>query len=144
MHFPFLSDDEIQSIGRGLVDLTLPKTSWTHAAHFAATLWLMKCCPEVEASRDLPGIIRAYNEANGVANTDKGGYHETITQASIRGARAFLAEEATQPLFVTCNTLLKSPLGRSDWLFEYWSRPRLFSIEARQRWLEPDIRRLPF
>jgi hypothetical protein len=145
MHFPdmFLSDDEIRDIGRGLVERTLPKSSWTHAAHFAATVWLMTCCPEVEVSRDLPGIIRAYNEATGVANTDKSGYHETITQASIRGARAFLAE-ARQPLFVTCNALLKSPLGRSDWLFEYWSRTCLFSIEARQRWVEPDIRRLPF
>ena len=34
---PFRSDDEIETIGRGLLDRTLPKTVWTHAAHFAAT-----------------------------------------------------------------------------------------------------------
>jgi hypothetical protein len=139
----FTSDDEIAVIGHGLLDRTLPKTMWTHAAHFAATLWLLRCRPEIEVSREMPGFIRAYNEAAGGANTDTSGYHETITQASIRAARAFLSG-SPQPLFATCNALLDSPLGQPDWLLEYWTRPRLFSVEARRVWVEPDIRRLPF
>jgi hypothetical protein len=141
---PFNSDEEIAVIGRGLVDRTLPKTVWTHAAHFAATLWLLRCCPEIELSREMPGFIRAYNEATGGANTDTNGYHETITQASIRAARAFLSDARSQPLFVICNLLMCSRLGEPDWLLEYWTRPRLFSVEARRAWVEPDIRRLPF
>jgi hypothetical protein len=141
---PFTSDDEISAIGRGLLDRTLPKTVWTHAAHFAATLWLLQCRPEVEISREMPGIIRGYNEATGGANTDTSGYHETITQASIRAARTFLMEAPPRPLFVTCNALMLSRLGQPDWLLEYWSRPRLFSVEARRAWLEPDLQRLPF
>jgi hypothetical protein len=141
---PFVSDEEISKIGRGLLDRTLPKTVWTHAAHFAATLWLMTRRPELELSREMPGIIRAYNEATGGANTDSSGYHETITQASIRAARAFLAEAPPRPLFVTCNALMHSRLGSPDWLLEYWSRPRLFSVEARREWLEPDLKVLPF
>ena len=31
-----------------------------------------------------------------------------------------------------------------DWLLEYWTRPRLFSVEARRAWLAPDIQPLPF
>jgi hypothetical protein len=92
----------------------------------------------------MPGIIRGYNEATGGANTDTAGYHETITQASIRAARAFLAEAPSQPLFVTCNALMQSRLGFPDWLLEYWTRSRLFSVEARREWLEPNIKRLPF
>jgi hypothetical protein len=141
---PFTSDDDIAVIGHGLLDRTLPKTMWTHAAHFAATLWLLRCRPEVELSREMPGFIRAYNEATGGANTDTSGYHETITQASIRAARAFLSGAPPRPLFVTCNALMRSHLGQTDWLLEYWTRPRLFSVEARRVWLEPDIRRLPF
>ena len=143
--FPaFTSDEEIAVIGCGLLDRTLPKTAWTHAAHFAATLWLLRCRPEIDLSCAMPGIIRGYNEATGGANTDTSGYHETITQASIRAARAFLTEAKPQPLFVTCNALLNSRLGQPEWLLEYWSRPRLFSIEARRAWLEPDRKRLPF
>jgi hypothetical protein len=143
--FPaFTSDEEITFIGCGLLDRTLPKTVWTHAAHFAATLWLLRCRPEIDLSRSMPDYIRAYNEATGGANTDTSGYHETITQASIRAARAFLIEAPPQPLFATCNALLNSRLGQPDWLLEYWSRPRLFSVEARRAWLEPDLKRLPF
>jgi hypothetical protein len=45
---------------------------------------------------------------------------------------------------VTCNALLRSRLGEPDWLMEYWTRARLFSVEARRAWVEPDIRGLPF
>jgi hypothetical protein len=141
---PFTSDEEISTIGHGLLDRTLPKTVWTHAAHFAATLWLLQCRPDMEISREMPGIIRGYNEATGGANTETGGYHETITQASIRAARAFLMEAPPQPLFVICNELIGSRLGSPEWLLEYWTRSRLFSVEARREWLEPDIKRLPF
>jgi hypothetical protein len=141
---PFTSDEEIATIGSGLLDRTLPKTAWTHAAHFAATLWLLRCRPDVEISREMPGFIRGYNEATGGANTDTSGYHETITQASIRAARAFLALAPPLPLFATCNGLMHSRLGEPEWLLEYWTRPRLFSVEARREWLGPDIKSLPF
>jgi hypothetical protein len=141
---PFTSDEEIRTIGLGLLDRTLPKSAWTHPAHFGAAIWLLACRPELEASREMPRLIRAYNQATGVANTDSSGYHETITQASIRAARCFLAAAPPGPLFITCNALLASPLGHPDWLLAYWSRPRLFSVEARRTWLEPDIQRLPF
>jgi len=140
---PFASDDEVVAIGIGLLARTLPKSAWTHAAHFAATLWILTCRPDLDASRDLPSIIRSYNESTGVANTDSSGYHETITQASLRAASAFHAERAG-PLFVVCNDLMASPLGRSDWPLVYWSRDRLFSSEARRRWIDPDIKPLPF
>jgi hypothetical protein len=141
---PFTSDEEIIVIGRGLLDRTLPKAAWTHSAHFAAVMWLLQCRPELKVSREMPGLIRAYNEATGGANTDTSGYHETITQASIRAARAFLSGAPPQPLFVTCNALMRSYLGQPEWLLDYWTRSRLFSVEARRAWIEPDIRRLPF
>ena len=31
-----LSDTDIDRIARGVIDRTLPKAEWTHAAHFAA------------------------------------------------------------------------------------------------------------
>jgi hypothetical protein len=140
----FVSDEEIAVIGAGFLDRTLPKSSWTHAAHFATTLWLIACRKDVEPARDLPHLIRSYNEATGGANTDTEGYHETITQASIRAARAFLAENRATSLFLACNALMSSPLGEPDWLLAYWSRDRLFSRQARRSWVDPDIQPLPF
>jgi hypothetical protein len=140
---PFSSDAEIERIGRGLVERTLPKPEWTHAAHFAAAFWLLRR-PDMHALRDMPAYIRAYNEATGTPNTDTGGYHETITLASLRAACAWLARRPRAPLYEALNELLASPYGRSDWLLVYWSRPVLLSVTARRMWVEPDLQPLPF
>ena len=141
---PFLRDEEVAAIGCGLMTRTLPKAEWTHAAHFAAALWLLACRPEINVQEAMPGMIRAYNQATGTANTDTSGYHETITMASLRAARAFLAEHASLRLHAVCNELMGSPLGKSDWLLAYWSRECLFSVEARRAWVEPDLQPLPW
>jgi hypothetical protein len=139
----FTSESEIERIGRGLLDRSLPKVEWTHAAHFAAAFWLVRR-PDMNALRDMPDLIRAYNEATGVTNTDSTGYHETITVASIRATRAWLADRAAIPLHAALNEMLASDYGRSGWLLTYWSRPLLFSVAARRTWVEPDLRPLPF
>lgn len=145
MHEPFTSDAEVVAIGEGVLDRTLPKPRWTHAAHFAAAVWLIRERPDLVPERDMPGLIRAYNEATGVPNPDTDGYHETVTQASLRAARAFLAAlpEGT-PLHAAVNALLASDLGDSRWPLAYWTRERLFGVEARRAWVEPDLQPLPF
>jgi hypothetical protein len=139
----FLSDAAIDHIGRGLLDRSLPKTEWTHAAHFAAALWLLRR-PDMHAMRDMPSLIRAYNEATGVPNTDTGGYHETITLGSLRAARAWLADRPNSALHEALEELLASEYGRPDWPLAYWSKPVLFSVAARRGWVEPDLLPLPF
>ena len=140
----FTSDNELAAIAAGVLDLTLPKARWTHRGHFACALWLIAKRPDLDLARAMPGFIRAYNEATGVANTDTGGYHETITLASLRGAKAFLAERNGIPLHAVANALMASPLGDKNWPLTYWTSARLFSVEARRRWVEPDIAPLPF
>jgi len=141
-HHP-LTDADIARIGRGVEDLSLPKPEWTHAAHFAAAIWLLTR-PGVDAEAVMPGLIRAYNTATGVANTDSAGYHETITLASLRAARAALARRPHAGLPAVLADLLASPYGRSDWLLAHWSKDLLFSPAARHAWVEPDLRALPF
>ena len=140
----FTSDIEIDRIGRGVLERTLPKAEWTHAAHFAAAFWLIRRRPDMCATRDMPELIRAYNEATGVRNTDTTGYHETITMASLRAARAWLRDRFDSPLYESLNELMASEFGLSTWLLAYWSKSLLFSVVARRTWVEPDLRPLPF
>jgi len=140
----FSNDAEIARAGRKFLDLTLPKAEWTHAAHFAVTLWLMRHHPARDLKTEMPGLIRAFNEATGTPNTDTGGYHETITQASLAAARCRLEALPGRALHQVLEALLDSPLGDSKWLLEHWSRERLFSVEARRNWLAPDLKPLPF
>ena len=134
-----LDDAAIARIGAGLFGRTLPKAEWTHAAHFAAAVWVIAARPDLVPARDLPPAIRAYNEATGVANTDTGGYHETITLASIRAAAAFVCARPGRTMAALCGELLASHLGHPDWLLAYWSRSVLFSVAARRGWVDPDI-----
>jgi hypothetical protein len=139
------SDAAIVALARGFLDCTAPKAEWTHAAHFATALWLMRHEPARDLSRDMPGLIRAYNESVGGVNSDTAGYHETITQASIRAARAFVATRpADEPLHKTVDALMAGALGASDWPLTYWSRTNLFGVPARRGWVEPDLQPLPF
>ena len=44
------------------------------------------------------------------------------------------------PLHEVLDGLMAGPLGRSDWPLAYWSKARLFSVDARRNWLEPDLK----
>jgi hypothetical protein len=140
----FSNDAEIARAGRKFLDRSLPKPEWTHAAHFAVTLWLMRHHPAMDLKSEMPGRIRAFNEATGTPNTDTGGYHETITLASLAAARHQLEASPDRNLHEILDALLNSPLGDSKWLLGYWSRERLFSVAARRAWLPPDLQPLPF
>lgn len=140
----FDTDERIEALGERFLARTLPKAEWTHEAHLATALYLALRHPEIVLERDLGRLIAAYNESVGGVNSDSEGYHETITQAFIRGVRLFLEEaDATRPLHELANELLHSPMGRRDWPLRFWSRDRLFCVDARRGWVEPDVAALP-
>ena len=140
----FASDDAIARIGEGLLARTLPRADWTHEAHLAATTYLLTHRPDIDLDRQLPDIIRRYNESVGGVNDDTQGYHETITRLFLHGVRLFLAEaDREAPLVELVNELLLSPMGRRDWPLRFYSAERLFSVEARRHFVPPDLAALP-
>lgn len=140
----FDCDEAVARVGEGLVARDLPRVEWTHEAHLAATTYLLLRRPEIDLDRDLPVFIRCYNERVGGVNSDTAGYHETITRAYLHGVRLFLADkDRTAPLHLLVNDLLRSPMGRRDWPLRFWSRERLFSVEARRGYVAPDLEALP-
>jgi hypothetical protein len=140
----FTTDAEIERIGEGLLARSLPRPDWTHEAHLAATLYLLTRRPEIDLNAELPAIIRGYNESVGGTNDDTQGYHETITRVFLHGARLFLAEaDADEPLHELVNALLLSPMGKRDWPLRFYSPELLFSVEARRRFVTPDLAAMP-
>ena len=141
----FVADSEVHYIGSGLLNRTLSKSEWNHRAHLAAAAWMIVTQVGIDTTRAMPGIIRAYNEATGVPNTDTSGYHETITLASLRVVRGVIgALPLDTPLHIACNALLGSSYGNKHWLLAHWTQPVLFSSAARRIWVEPDLAPLPF
>jgi hypothetical protein len=145
-HLPrlFRSNAEIEYLGEGLLDCTLPKREWTHEAHLAATSYLLLKRPDVDLEKALPSIIRRYNESVGGVNSDSEGYHETITRTFLLGVKLFLSgRNPGSPLHETVNVLLHSPSGRRDWPLRFYSPALLFSVQARRSFVRPDLASLP-
>jgi hypothetical protein len=123
---------------------TLPKEEWTHEAHLATTTWLLLRRPDVDVDKQLPNLIRRYNESVGGVNSDSEGYHETITRVFLAGVRLFLSEaDVSEPLHELVNELLLSPMGRREWPLRFYSRERLLSVEARRSLIPPDLAAAP-
>lgn len=140
----FTTDAEIEHLAEGLLARTLRREEWTHEAHLGATTYLLLRRPDIDVDKELPDIIRRFNESAGGVNSDTEGYHETVTRAFLAGLRLFLAEaDLREPLHELVNQLLWSPMGRRDWPLRFYSRERLFSVEARRHFVEPDIAALP-
>ena len=140
----FSSDADIEHVGERFLTRTLAKEEWTHEAHLATTLWLLLRRPDIDVDKQLPDLIRGYNESVGGVNDDTQGYHETITRVFLDGVRLFLSEaKREEPLHELVNELLLSPMGRRDWPLRFYSRNRLLSAEARRNFIAPDIATLP-
>ena len=140
----FTSDAEIAHLGEGLIARTLSRPEWTHEAHLAATTYLLLKRPDIDVDAELPNLIRRFNESVGGVNSDREGYHDTITRAYLAGIRLFLAEaDGGEPLYELVNELLLSPMGRREWPLRFWSKDRLMSVEARRHFVEPDLAALP-
>jgi hypothetical protein len=136
----FADDAAVRHIGEGLIGCTLTRPEWTHEAHLAASVYILTERPDIMPERDLPAIIRRFNESVGGVNSDTEGYHETITQVYIRAVRGFLAgTDPALPLVEKVNTLLQAEEGRRDWPLLFYSTELLFSKQARLGWVEPDL-----
>jgi hypothetical protein len=114
-------------------------------AHLRVGLWHVRRFGEDGALARLRDAIRAYNEAVGTANTDVSGYHETLPVFYVRVIADVIERQPATALIP--DGVLEAELivlrGARDVPMQYYSRERLFSVEARRGWVEPDLRRLP-
>jgi carbonic anhydrase len=127
------------NVVRQFKDKTLPKEQWTHEAHFVVGLWHVIHEPEtaLDTMRD---AIRAYNEAVGGRNTATEGYHETLTVFYMKSLAHFAQEHGITAFSVeNVDNLLKSHIVDRKYPLRFYAKPRLFSVQARQEWLEPDL-----
>ena len=121
---------------------TLAGERWTHEAHLTVALWYLVRHADAEATRLIREGIQRYNRARGVEMTKEGGYHETITLFYIRAIRRHLKGARAAQTFAELLDGLLAACGDRNFPFEYYSRERLLSWEARTGWLEPDLKSL--
>ena len=140
----YTTEASLDALADSVLNARLSHAEWTHAAHFAFALWMLRHRPDASDAESFRAIITRLNEAHGTPNTDSSGYHHTITAASLAAAAAVLSDAGEAPLPEVLAALMTGPLGKFDWIFAHWSPEVLFSVPARRGWVEPDLVPLPW
>jgi len=135
----YKTDEEIESVIKKFEDCTLPKTEWTHAAHLTVGLYYCFHNPAAIAKNVMTDGIYRLNDAHGTPNTETSGYHETLTVFWMKMLADFLETNKDEE---SLRLLTNKMLGFYDDArlpFKYYTRERLFSVEARFNYVEPDL-----
>ncbi|WP_020470996.1 hypothetical protein [Zavarzinella formosa] len=136
---PFASDAEVADMVGQFEQCRWPYERWTHRAHLAVALIYLQRFPAIEAEERTRHHIQLYNRTVG----DASGYHETITLLFLRKVASYrlthdkqaTVAEAVEELARECHM---------QWPLRYYSPERLWSDEARAKWVEPDLQPLDF
>ena len=130
----YTSETEIQALTEGFESCSLE--DFTHREHLAVAVWYLSRMREAEAVARMRVSLQRFLAHHG---EDPQKYNETITQFWIKRLRALLDTDANRPLAERANEAIKRA-GSSKLVFDYYSRERVFSTEARTTWVEPDLK----
>lgn len=130
---PFATDAEIIELVRLFESCTLPYERWSHRAHLAVATLYASRYPLNEAIDRARTNIRGYNESL----NNFTGYHETITVVYMRLVKSRIVEGRPRDLAAFVNELAEK--HRLDWLLVYYSAERLWSAQARETFVAPDL-----
>ena len=136
MHFH--DDEEILDLVRRFESCEINPADFRHYKHLTVTLWYVVQFPYDIACEKMRGGIQKLAAAYG-----KTGYHETITLFWLMVVRDFFASSSRdERLCDLANRLAVSCTGK-NLVNEYYSAGLLASPEAKERWVEPDLKSWP-
>ncbi len=131
----YTSDAEIRALAEGFESCTLH--DFSHREHLAVAVWYLSRMTEEEALARMRAGLQRFLAHHG---EDPQKYNETITQFWFKRLRALLDKtDANRPLAERANEAIKAA-GSSKLVFDYYTRERVFSDEARNAWVEPDLK----
>lgn len=137
----YKSEGEIRAIVEGFESCALPPDNFDHRAHLTVTVWyLSKMTVEQTVAHLREGLTR-YLAHHGV---DSQKYNETITQFWVKRLDELLTKaDSNLPWVERANQTIEKA-GASQLIFDYYTRRRVFSEEARARWVEPNLKQMKF
>src|SRR5207245_6079710 len=112
------------------------KSEFTHLSHLAVTVWYLRRLSLEQATEQMRASLFRFIDHYGL----EGKYHETLTVFWMKVVRRRLDELGRNlALLETTNAVIEA-LGDARLVFEYYSEELLWSAEARQTWVQPDLK----
>ena len=128
-----MTDAEILTMVDRLERCLLPKEEFHHRDHLTVAvvyLYVVDLDPAIDRMRSSLKRFAGHHHVTGL-------YHETLTrfwlqQVEMRLDRKLCLEESVRSI--------QAQLNDKNLAFEYYSRERINSKEAKEKWLPPDLR----
>lgn len=121
---------------------SIARDDWRHLDHLIVAYHYLTVLPFDEALETMRSGIHSLLVSFGVDPTADGSpYHETLTVFWMKAVAEFIGENCSDSLFEACAALEQSL--PKDLPLSFYSRERLFSDEARIRFVEPDLAPCP-
>lgn len=136
----YKTDEEVNLLVKRFEERTLPKAEWTHAAHLTVGLYYCFHNPFGVAKNLMSDGIYWLNDTHGTPNTETSGYHETLTIFWLRTVAEFLESRAKGENLARLANNLITYYNDTSLPFSFYSRERLFSVEARMSYVEPNLK----
>lgn len=133
----YANEAEIEAVVRGFESRITDKGGFRHRDHLTVAVWYLSAKnPEQATDRMRAGLLR-FLDHHGVGREK---YNETPTVFWMDLVRQILSEiEPGAALAEKCNHVLES-LQDPALTFEYYSKELLWSDDARQGWVAPDLK----
>ncbi|WP_263380641.1 hypothetical protein [Granulicella paludicola] len=137
-HLP-TTEEEMTSFLAAFETGALPKERWTHGAHLLGGAWYVHLLGEEAALKHMRGCVQRYNVAVGGQNTPTSGYNETVTAFWIKLLNEFLKSRQPMARSEFVNLAVTHFEPQRDIYARYYDFDVIASIEARVRWIPPNL-----
>ncbi len=136
----YQSADEVESVVRNFEACATLPSEFTHQAHLTVALWYLSRLSMTDATERMRDHLFRFLNHYG-----ERGYNETITVFWLKLVQSHLADttNASRSMTELANELTAT-YNNSRLIFDYYSKELLASEEAKDNWVEPDLRPLDF
>lgn len=132
------SEDEIMELVRSFEACTIRRDDWHHAEHLVVALFYLNN-HDIDAATEKmrSGIFSLLRNAFKVDLEKEMPYHETLTIFWMRTVAEFNLSKNGTSLLEKANEIIEK--FDKDYPMKFYSRERLFSDEARAKYVEGDL-----
>jgi len=146
MESRYKSEKEIRDIVASFEDASIARTKWTHAEHLVVALYYLdRDSFDTALNRMRAGLMNLLINGFKADIEKEMPYHETLTVFWMRTVDDFnrsenptTADGTTRLVHEKANELIER--FDKNHPLEFYTRERLFSDEARAKYIEPDLK----
>jgi len=135
----YTSEAELAALAQAFESCTLQPSEFPHHAHVALSAWHLLQSSEPEAVARIYDGLRRF-----VGHYQLWVYNETITLFWIKLMCGFVVRaDTSRPTLEIVNDAVHQ-FGDSRLIYDYYTRERLQSDDAKTSWVEPDVQPFDF